>query len=990
MAKDEANQLRRAMTRALAFPLVLLAVLAGVLVWQTYRLRAASHWVEHSEEVILQASQTENLLGDMESGLRGYLLTGNADFFEPYQKAAAQFQPKFDRLAELTADNTEQQRRLNEIRNFNDEWQKYIAEAIRLKQTGGDYVALVQRGGGKGLRDEMRARFGDFIGTEENLRAERTRAQWTTTLAVTAFSVGLTALVGALLAWFMRRQIFSVSQTYRKALQSERLLLESAGEGIYGIDEKGVCTFVNPAAVEMFGYSADELLGKRLHELTHHTRADGEAYPAAECPIYHAIGKGEGCRVETEVFWRKSGASFPVEYTSHPIIDAGKSIGAIVTFSDISERKEIEQENQKSEERFRSLVEATAQIVWTTPPSGEFVEPQPEWSRFTGQTFEELRGLGWLDAVHPDDRDEARKIWTTEIASRTMYETEHRLKRFDSAYRWMKVRAVPILEADGKIREWVGIDQDITERKLAEEELIEAKEAAEAANRAKSTFLANMSHELRTPLNAVILYSELLEEEAEDAGLESFIPELNKIRNAGKQLLALINDVLDLSKIEAGKMELYVESIEVCPMVKEVKSTIQPLAEKRGNRLIVECDKSVGRMRTDLTKTRQNLFNLLSNASKFTENGEISLKVRREDDFIVFRVADNGIGMNEEQLARLFQPFSQADASTTRKYGGTGLGLAITRRFAEMMGGSVSVESAPGKGSTFTIKLPAEVSEIPAEDESQANETSAETAANETPADNSRMVLVIDDDEAVRDVISRVLTKEGYSVVPAADGKEGLRLARTLKPQVITLDVMMPQMDGWAVLTQLKNDSALAHIPVIMMSMIDDKNLGYSLGASDYVTKPVNREQLVSLLDKYCLDRDDCPILIVEDEEATRDGLRRILEKKGWLTLAAENGREALEILEKQIPAAILLDLMMPEMDGFEFAAELRKKPEWRKIPIIVVTAKDLTAEDRTRLSGSVEKILYKGEYSREDLLREVGELVSFCERKETVKNEQG
>ncbi|HLU08248.1 MAG TPA: response regulator, partial [Oceanobacillus sp.] len=501
-------------------------------------------------------------------------------------------------------------------------------------------------------------------------------------------------------------------------------------------------------------------------------------------------------------------------------------------------------------------------------------------------------------------------------------------------------------------------------------ELMSARDHALEANRAKSTFLANMSHELRTPLNAIIGYSELLEEESAETGRDDFIPDLKKIQTAARHLLLLINDILDFSKIEAGKMDMYIEEIDVQRMVYDVITTVTPMVEKNANTLRMEIDPEVKTMRADMTKVRQILFNLLSNASKFTAEGDISLNVALETyndaQWVVFRVSDTGIGMSSDQLARLFEEFMQADSSTTRKYGGTGLGLAITRRFCQLMGGDIAVESQPGVGSTFTVRLPVDV-------------TPAETPmVGESPAQPFGTVLVIDDDPNVREVLVRFLSKEGFRVESAASGKQGLQRARELMPDVITLDVMMPEMDGWAVLTALKSDPQLAAIPVIIMSMLSDKNMGYALGATHYLTKPIDHKQLLEVIEKHVsLSSTGLHnILVVDDDPAARETLRRQLQKDGWTISEAENGKEALRQMEAAHPDLVLLDLMMPEMDGFEFIEEMKRAPLWQTVPVIVVTAKDLSSADRMRLNGSVQQILQKSAYSHEELLQEVRTLL--------------
>ena len=514
------------------------------------------------------------------------------------------------------------------------------------------------------------------------------------------------------------------------------------------------------------------------------------------------------------------------------------------------------------------------------------------------------------------------------------------------------------------------------ERNRAEEQLRGAMEEAEAATVAKSQFLANMSHELRTPLNAIIGVSEMLQEDAQASGQTDTIDPLQRIVRAGRELLYLINDILDLSKIEAGKLDLLLERFEIAKVIDESVATAQPVADRNGNRLSVQYGEDLGSMVADQTRVRQIILNLLSNACKFTGNGDVRVEAARESmnglDWLILSVSDTGIGMTKEQMARLFREFSQADPSTTRKYGGTGLGLAISRRLCNHMGGDISVESEPGQGSTFTIRLPVESDTT---DESTTRRLQPVPVA--VAEGGSNTVLVIDDDPTVRQMMRRYLQREGFRVVTAADGEEGLRIAARIVPSVITLDVVMPEKDGWDVLRSLKSDPRLSGIPVIMLSIVDEKNKGYALGASDYVVKPVNRQQLVSVLEKYRMSDSTNRVLVVEDDPDTRRRLHNMLSEEGWEVDEAENGRLALDRLSDVQPNLILLDLMMPEMDGFEFLVELRNNQQRKTIPVVVVTGADLSDADHRNLNGGVEKILRKSAYSREELFEEVRAVVA-------------
>jgi len=782
------------------------------------------------------------------------------------------------------------------------------------------------------------------------------------------------------------------------ALQSA--IFNSANFSSIATDEKGVIQIFNVGAERMLGYTAAEVMNKITpadisdpQEVIARAKALSAELGTRIAPGFEALVFKASRGIEDIyelTYIRKDESRFPAIVSVTALRDdQGEIIGYLLIGTDNTARKQVEAERLLLDQRVRdqqfytrSLIESNIDALITTDPRGIITDVNKQMEALTGCTRDELIGAPFKSYFTDAERAEAGIKLVLGEGKVTDYELTARAR--DGKETVVSYNASTFHDRDRKLQGVFAAARDVTERKRYEESL-------QQANRAKSAFLANMSHELRTPLNAIMGYSEMLQEEALERNLDGFGADLEKINGAGRHLLALINDILDLSKIEAGKMEVFLESFDVAKLIDEVASTVRPMVEKNANTLHIERAADLGAMHADQIKVRQGLFNLLSNAAKFTHDGSITLDVERQvmegSDWIVFRVTDTGIGLSSEHMAKLFQDFTQADASTTRKFGGTGLGLALTRRFCQIMGGDVTVHSVPGEGSIFTIKLPAIVSEGKVEAAAETADAEAVVASlkgegaegTERSFPTDSCVLIIDDDPVQRDLMERFLTKEGFCVRTAAGGDAGLRLARELRPLAITLDVMMPDMDGWSVLSALKADAALRDIPVIMVTMLDDPERGFTLGAADYATKPVDRQRLSQILKKYTCANPPCPVLMVEDDPATRSITRNILEREGWKVSEAENGHEALESMEQERPSLILLDLMMPEMDGFEFADRVRQRPEWRFIPIVVMTAKDLTAKERRRLSGSVETILQKAGDSREALLKQVRDLVANC-----------
>jgi PAS domain S-box-containing protein len=637
---------------------------------------------------------------------------------------------------------------------------------------------------------------------------------------------------------------------------------------------------------------------------------------------------------------------------------------------EVSERKGAEDALRESEEKYRHIINAAADAIISIDEAGLVCEFNRAAEQIFGFSAVEILGKP-LTAIIPE------RLRQQHIAGLQRYLAtgQRHLPRWHNielpgltkdGQEFPLEVSFSLLEA-GEKKFLTGVLRDITERKRTEAELQRTKEAAEAATQAKSEFLANMSHELRTPMNAIIGFTRLVMRRSKDILPPREHENLGKILISAEQLLTLINDILDLSKIESGRMEVHPVTLQLEALVDTCLRTVEPMIKSEHLRLVKAIEADLPPLITDQDRLKQILVNLLSNAVKFTAEGSVTVTARSQDGVVALAVADTGIGIPADKLELIFEEFRQVDSSIARTYGGTGLGLPISRRLARLLGADLTVQSTVGVGSTFTVTIPLGTDPAPPALCSTRLPT-CEKLAN--PLDTDKVVLAIDDDPDVIYLLHENLAEAGYRVVGALSGREGLQKARELRPLAITLDILMPHQDGWQVLYELKAEPVTRAIPVIVLSIVDNKALGYRLGACDYLIKPFDRETILTAL-AHVPPQQGC-LLVVDDDPQVVDLVCQLLEGEPYEIMAAADGQEALEVIGRRRPEAILLDLLMPRMDGFALIEQLQQDPQSRQIPVIVLTAKTLAAAEQALLEQSVRTVMQKRGLDRKTLIQEL------------------
>ena len=718
----------------------------------------------------------------------------------------------------------------------------------------------------------------------------------------------------------------------------------------------------NQTLADVIGRSKEEIVGNSFLELY-----ASESIDTAQQTSQSFVETGEVIRQE-RTLRRADGSTIDVLLQATPMRDAtGKIVASRSTWRDVTKQKEAERALASQEALYRTLIEAAPQIIWVADADGQVALLNKAWHEFSGRTDAESLGTRWAEALHPEDLPDVLAKWERAYNHGETYSGECRFQAKDGSYETFIFIGTPVRDDSGKIINWVGINTNIADRVQAEIALQEAKDAAEYANRAKSEFLATMSHELRTPLNAIIGFSEILRDEILGAINDEQKELILDVHTSGNHLLSMINDILDLSKIEAGKMDLQLETFSVKEAVTEVNTIVNALANRKQIQLSLELNQDVW-IEADKIKFKQILYNLLSNAVKFTdERGKITTKFEVSGSALLGSVTDTGVGISAQDRAKLFQPFTQLDASSTRAHSGTGLGLALTNRLIQLHGGKIWVDSAIDEGSTFSFTFPLHQQE-------QQVEVAVPDAFTSETADasgNKRTILVAEDNEQAAQLLGIYLTEAGYQVEYATDGEEAIEKAAEIHPFAITLDILLPKKDGWQVLREMKTKPNLQLIPVIIVSVTEERQLAFGLGAVDHLVKPIDKETLLASLQSLKLpSRDGAPrILVVDDDPQTVRLLSTVLTNDGYEVLKVYGGSEAIETAISQSPDLIILDMMMPQVDGFQVVRHLTGDPRTCDIPIIICTALDLTDEDRDRLNGQIQSVIQKTGNVKEELL---------------------
>jgi PAS domain S-box-containing protein len=936
--------------------------------WESYRnmTRAAEAMAlqKHTYEVSKTLDEMMVRLVDAETGQRGYLLTGDETYLAPYRAAIKNIDQATSHLKDLTSDNPNQQKRIQAMEPIIKKKLAELERTIDLRREKSSIVAnqVVLAGSGKGWMDEIRALASEMANAESELLRLRTQntneslARSSRTIAAGVF-VGISVL--ALCFGLLARELAERKRAQEALGKSEKWFsttLGSIGDAVIATDMSGAVTFMNSVAQSLTGWSPDDARGKSMELVFNIVNRDTRQ--PVENPVKKVVRERKivGLANHT-VLISKNGGEFHIEDSAAPIVtDSGEDIGVVLVFRDATELKRAGEELRQSQERSQLMVENVADYaILMLDQEGRVVSWNAGAQRIKGYCAEEILGQHFSQFYPREDVERGKPQHELEVAAAEgrLVNEGWRVRKDGSTF-WANVVITALRDESGSLRGFGKVTRDMTESKLAQEALVHAKDEAERANKFKDQFLSTMSHELRTPLNAVLGFSDLLADERYGSLNERQKRYVSNIHGGGQHLLKLISDILDLSKIEAGRMDLAIQDVPIESAFSEVLSTLRPLAEKKSQTLSQNAQAHLI-VRADITRFRQMLMNLAGNAIKFTpEGGRIELEARQTNGQIRIEVRDTGPGIPPGEQERIFQAFYRLRQSGEATEG-TGLGLAITQRLAELHGSKLGLDSQAGQGSCFYFSLPAGV---------PTRQLRASEAKVKVSHGEATKVLVIEDDRDSAQVIQSYLTSSGYESLSCEQPQNAAKMVAEFRPDVITLDLLMTPSNGWEVLLQLKRDPRTANIPVIVVSIVDQPAIATTLGADEYLVKPVDKESLLAAV-RRCLASNrgapsQRPILVVEDDTPTREVIAELLTAQGYPVTTADDGAQARAQVAAALPELVILDLILPKVSGFDLLAEWRANPRTADLPVFVLTSKDLNGQEEQYLRKHAESLFHK------------------------------
>ncbi|MDM0109022.1 response regulator [Variovorax sp. J22R24] len=999
-AAIDPEDFQRLLSRNLKLPLAGGVIGAVVFVALIVYLLSVIGWVEHTDRVTRAASEVQRRSIDLETGMRGFLITGDESFLEPYESNLPKIRNDLGALKTLVADNRAQVDRVDRIAALQETWNQFAREMIDLRRSGGDYQQPVRLGRGKRLTDEMRAEYGAFSNTEQNLRFERNNEANRTSMAIVALFVLFTLITTGLLAYFGRRQLMRLSESYDNVLQEQathagtlqrQAWLRSAqteltGElvGELNAQEMGrkVLTFFSRHVGSPVGaLYVRERHGALRRVASYGFSSEAEASPQVFAPTEGLVGQAAAEKrrmliepVDTDYLKVNSGLGemLPAAALLLPVVNDG-IVNGVVELGLL--KAPGEEANQ--------LLDLVAGNIGSSIAAVRYREQLQDALAETQQLNEELQvQQEELRTANEELEEQSRAL---RVSQATLENQQAELEQTNSQ---LSERTEALDLRNAALRR-------------AQRDLEERADELQRASRYKSEFLANMSHELRTPLNSALILAKLLGDNPQGNLSAEQVKFAESIYASGNDLLVLINDILDIAKVEAGKLEVVAEEVATEKLAHSLQMMFTPLSGQKGLEFRLDLRPDVpATLVTDRQRVEQILKNLLSNALKFTDHGEVALTVSGlPGGGAAFAVSDTGIGIADDQQEVIFEAFRQADGTTSRRYGGTGLGLSISRDLTQLLGGRLAVRSDPGAGSTFTLELPArapQAGEQPAEAGARATPPAPRAQAGVPPAppapatpavpapqfaddrslppDQTRRVLVIEDEPQFAHILYDLAHELGYRCLVAHGAADGFSLATQFLPDAILLDMRLPDSPGLGVLQRLKDDPQTRHIPVHVVSAQDSSEAALHMGAIGYALKPTSRDQLMEVFRKFedKLTQKLKAVLLVEDDALQRESVVKLIGDDDVVITAVESGEEALELLRTRVFDCMITDLRLPDMQG----AELLKRMATEEIvsfpPVIVYTGRNLTRDEEAELLRYSRSIIIKGARSPERLLDEV------------------